>query len=65
MNAKFEAWLRQLENPAAEFRPEPLLRAFVREVNARTEQKMLQTHKLEGSHYAAMRELLKEWGIEV
>lgn len=62
MNAKFEAWL--IRHVDQRMLPDMLLQAFVREVNARAEQKMLQTHKLEGSHYAAMRELLKEWGIE-
>ena len=37
-----------------------LLRAFVSEVNRRAECKMEMTGKLEGSHYAAMTELLKE-----
>lgn len=37
-----------------------VLRAFVAEVNRRAENKMEKTGKLEGSHYAAMRELLKE-----
>lgn len=34
---------------------------FIEEVNRRAEQKMLITGKLEGSHYAAMQELQKEW----
>lgn len=63
MNAKFEAWL--FKNVGfGHTRPDKLLQAFVREVNTRAEAKMLKTHKLEGSHYAAMRALLKEWGIE-
>lgn len=38
---------------------------FCREVNARAEEKMLTSHKLEGMHYASMREILKERGIEL
>lgn len=38
--------------------------AFVREVDQRAEQKMLLTGKLEGSHKAAMDELLKQWGLK-
>lgn len=37
-----------------------LLIAFVGEVNRRAEKKMELTETLEGSHYAAMTELLKE-----
>lgn len=33
---------------------------FVREVERRAEQKMLLTGKLEGAHYAAMKQLLEE-----
>lgn len=36
------------------------IRRFVEQVNARAEEKMLKTHKLEGSHFAAMTQLLKE-----
>jgi hypothetical protein len=37
-----------------------IIREFVREVERRAEQKMLLTGKLEGAHYAAMKELLAE-----
>lgn len=36
------------------------IRRFVAEVNNRAEANMLKTHKLEGSHYAAMTQLLAE-----
>lgn len=36
------------------------VRAFVAEVERRAESKMLITHKLEGAHYAAMKECLKD-----
>lgn len=36
------------------------IRAFCDEVNRRAEANMLKTHKLEGSHYAAMKQLMKE-----
>jgi hypothetical protein len=36
------------------------IRRFVAEVERRAEAKMLRTHKLEGMHYAAMKELLAE-----
>lgn len=38
-----------------------VLREFVVEVERRAEEKMLLTHKLEGSHYAAMKEVAEEW----
>lgn len=38
-----------------------LLRAFVSEVERRAEEKMLKTHKLEGAHYAAMKQVMSEW----
>jgi ParB-like chromosome segregation protein Spo0J len=41
-----------------------LLKAFAAEVNRRAEANMLKTGKLEGSHHAAMRELLKKLGCE-
>jgi hypothetical protein len=34
---------------------------FVETVEYRAEQKMLKTGKLEGAHYAAMKQLAKEW----
>ncbi len=34
---------------------------FVKQVEARAEEKMLITHKLEGAHYAAMKEVEKEY----
>lgn len=42
-----------------------LLLAFCEEVNRRAEANMLKTGKLEGSHYAAMRQLMKEMGAHV
>lgn len=36
------------------------IKAFVAEVERRAESKMLKTGTLEGSHYAAMKELMKE-----
>lgn len=38
----------------------PEIEEFVREVERRAEQKMLLTGKLEGAHYAAMKQLLEE-----
>ncbi len=65
MNAKFKEWI--FDNAPlpiiAEKKVAEILRAFVREVNKRAEAKMLHTGKLEGSHHAAMTELLKEWKI--
>jgi hypothetical protein len=40
-----------------------IIRAYSAEVNRRAENKMLKTGKLEGSHYAAMREVNQELGI--
>lgn len=37
-----------------------IIRRFVKRVNARAEANIAKTHKLEGSHYAAMQSLLKE-----
>ncbi len=34
---------------------------FVETVEYRAEKKMLKTGKLEGAHYAAMKQLAKEW----
>lgn len=46
------AYMRQRELDA--------IRRFVEDVERRAEAKMLKTGKLEGSHYAAMKEVLKE-----
>lgn len=40
-----------------------LLATFFYEINMRAEEKMILTLKLEGSHYAAMREVLDRLGI--
>ena len=40
-----------------------IIRSYTAEVNRRAENKMLLTGKLEGSHYAAMREINQELGI--
>lgn len=40
-----------------------IIRAYTAEVNRRAENKMLKTGKLEGSHYAAMREINAELKI--
>ena len=37
--------------------------SFIALVEERAEAKMLKTHKLEGSHYAAMKEIAAEMGI--
>jgi hypothetical protein len=37
------------------------IKSYYRKVCERAEEKMEQTHKLEGSHYAAMQEVLKEF----
>ncbi len=34
---------------------------FVQEVEYRAEEKMLKTGKLEGAHYAAMKQVAEEW----
>lgn len=39
------------------------IQMFCKEVNRRAEANMIKTGKLEGSHYAAMNQLLKELGI--
>lgn len=41
------------------------VREFVAEVERRAEAMMLQTHKLEGMHYAAMKQVLQEWETEL
>ena len=41
-----------------------VIRAYTAEVNRRAENKMLLTGKLEGSHYAAMREINAELKIK-
>jgi hypothetical protein len=38
-----------------------LISMFVQEVERRAEEKMLKTGKLEGSHYAAMKQVAEEW----
>lgn len=38
-----------------------IVQMFVQEVEYRAEEKMLKTGKLEGAHYAAMKQLLEEW----
>ncbi len=38
-----------------------LITMFVQEVERRAEEKMLITGKLEGAHYAAMKQLAQEW----
>ena len=40
-----------------------ILANFYKEVCERVEHKMMITRKLEGSHYAAMKEILREYGI--
>lgn len=41
-----------------------LLRRFVAEVERCAEANMLRTHKLEGMHYAALKEVLQQWESE-
>ena len=38
-----------------------LISMFVQEVERRAEEKMLKTGKLEGAHYAAMKQIAEEW----
>lgn len=38
-----------------------VIRQFVAEVERRAEDKMLKTGKLEGAHYAAMKQVAAEW----
>jgi hypothetical protein len=38
-----------------------LISMFVQEVECRAEEKMLKTGKLEGAHYAAMKQIADEW----
>ena len=38
-----------------------IIRMFVQEVERRAEEKMLITGKLEGAHYAAMKQVAEEW----
>jgi len=61
---------REVLEPPSAFQVEPgLIKrlvnqeviGFVRRVNNLAEQKIEQTHRLEGSHYAAMTELVKEY----
>lgn len=40
------------------------IKIFYQEVCKRAEEKMLTSHKLEGMHYAAMREIMKELGSD-
>lgn len=42
-----------------------IINEFVEEVERRAEKKMMMTHKLEGAHYAAMKELQKEWNAKI
>lgn len=62
MNVHFQDWCHEHALYTAE--SSAAIRDFCREVNERAEQKMLITGKLEGSHKAAMDELLKEWGLK-
>lgn len=39
------------------------IKNFIAEVERRAESNMLKTHKLEGSHYAAMKEVAREMGV--
>jgi hypothetical protein len=41
------------------------IKAFYAEVCRRAENKMLETHKLEGAHYASMREIMQELGLKI
>jgi hypothetical protein len=38
-----------------------IVQMFIQEVEYRAEEKMLKTGKLEGSHYAAMKQVADEW----
>lgn len=38
-----------------------LIGMFIQEVERRAEEKMLKTGKLEGAHYAAMKQVAEEW----
>jgi hypothetical protein len=63
-----DSFTRALEAIAAQFNQSAdgqraTIRAFCDEVNRRAEANMLKTGKLEGSHYAAMRQLRSELGI--
>lgn len=50
---------RRLEMRAA------IINEFVEHVERRAERKMEITHKLEGSHYAAMKEVQREWNAKI
>ncbi len=63
-----DSFAQTLEAIAAQFNQSAsgqrsTIRAFCDEVNRRAEANMLKTGKLEGSHYAAMRQLRSELGI--
>ena len=60
-NWTLEAVAREFNQSAAGQRA--TIRAFCDEVNRRAEANMLKTGKLEGAHYAAMRQLRAELGI--
>jgi len=38
-----------------------IIQGFYKDVCKHAEEKMLETGKLEGAHYAAMKQLMKEW----
>jgi hypothetical protein len=38
-----------------------IVQMFVEAVEYRAEEKMLKTGKLEGAHYAAMKQIIEEW----
>lgn len=48
----------------AESRARKFLRSIFDEIERRAESNMMKTHKLEGSHYAALKEVRKELGVE-
>lgn len=54
---KLEAWNRREPSQRDEL---AIIKSFCEEVNRRAEGNMLKTGKLEGSHYAAMTQILKE-----
>lgn len=69
MNLKFVEWISTQKWTDSEYFGVDdfalAIERFADEVNRRAEQRMLAGHKLEGSHHIAMKEILKEWGIEV
>lgn len=69
MNLKFANWINSQKWTDSEYFEVDdfalVIERFSREINRRAEQQMSAGHKPEGAHYAAMREILKEWGIEV